>query len=338
MKLALNSILAVPAFNIPNARTAIAHEAGVERNLLFVTWGGLGDQICAEPTLRHALKKFPNCKVSLASEQPQLFRHLKFDETFDLKRVQPLWDKYLCFRTIEEQAKSLHAEFIGHLLTNCVDYVSICALRCMLPVAEREVKLEPSEEVRDAVADSVDLSQPLVAVHAGKHWQSKTFPKDWWDAVLGRLIQLGCVPVLVGADTDDNRSTVDVNTDGCIDLRNALGIMESVALLQQVGVLLTNDSSPLHMAASGDAWIGFVATCKHPDLISHWRAGQWAWRMKNFGTGGMWDLLDFCPNKGDKESEVSAEFVPEETLRSWLPAPDAIAGWAAERQKEWRAE
>ena len=77
-----------------------------------------------------------------------------------------------------------------------------------------------------------------------------------------------------------------------------------------------------------DAWIGFIATCKHPDYITHWRNGVWGWRMKNFGKGGIWDLIDYCPNK---EQTVSAENVGEENLLSWLPEPKEFAQWAVER-------
>ena len=127
----------------------------------------------------------------------------------------------------------------------------------------------------------------MVVVHAGKHWPSKTFPKDWWDAVLAELKSRGFIPILIGADADDNRSTVDVDPTGCLDLRNKTSLTESIWLTQQTKVLLTNDSSPLHMAVTGDAWIGFVATCKHPDYIKHWRNGQWSWRMENLGSWGV---------------------------------------------------
>lgn len=62
---------------IPGIKTSQAVERGVEKNLIFKTWGGLGDQICAEPTLRFALKTFKGCDISLASEHPELFAHLK---------------------------------------------------------------------------------------------------------------------------------------------------------------------------------------------------------------------------------------------------------------------
>lgn len=310
----------LPGMMVPSFRTALAVQSGVEKKILIKTWGGLGDQVCAEPTLRFALKTFKGCEVSLASECPELFEHLDFKRTFNLKHERPIEENYLVFDTIVPTSH-LTWEFMSHMIVNCVDFPSLCAFRCQLPVVDREVILRPSE--------NVDLPYPLdpnrewIVVHAGRHWQSKTFPKDWWDAVIDRILSDGFMPILIGADTDDNRGTVDVNPMGCIDFRGKLQIMETVKLLQRnCSVLLTNDSSPLHMAVSGPAHIQYVATCKHPDYITHWRRGQWGWRMENMGRGGIWEVMDYCPNK---ENVVSAENVGDELLRSWLPDPEEFA-------------
>lgn len=313
----------IPAVMIPSARTQIAVDSGVEKNLIFVTWGGLGDQICAEPTLRYALKTFKGCDISLASEHPELFQHLRFKEVFDLKKVTPNYDNYLRFDTIVPPNDSnLVWQFFSHMTTNCVDFPSMCAFRSQLPVADKELHIEPSRP-----KNNIDIPENSVFIHAGRHWQSKTFPKNFWDEVLKELLLRNKVPVLIGADTDDNRGTVDVETKGCLDLRNELSVNDSIYYLQKAKVLLTNDSAPLHMAASGHAHIGFVATCKHPDYISHWRNGIWSYHMQNFGKGGIWDILDYCPNK---EQEVSVENVGNHLL-DWLPDPKEFARWGAYR-------
>lgn len=309
---------------IPTFRTSIAVQNKVQNNLIFVTWGGLGDQICAEPTLRYALKAFKGCNVSLASEHPELFRHLKFKEVFNIKNGDDVdYSKYLRFDTIVPPNDSNFVwQFFSHMTTNCVDFPSMCAYRSQLPIADKEVILKPKKpEI------PLYIPERSVFIHAGKHWQSKTFPKSFWDEVLSEIIKLDAVPILIGANTDDNRGTVDVNTKGCVDFRNVLSISESIYYLTKAKVLLTNDSSPLHMAAPGRAWIGYVATCKHPDYITHWRNGQWGWRMKNFGKGGIWDVMSFCPNVAQ---DISAEDVGEHLI-GWLPDPKEYAQWAVSK-------
>lgn len=318
----------VPINHLPIFRSTIANQNRVERNLLFKTWGGLGDQICAEPTLRHALKMFTDCKISLHSEHPSLFSHLKFDNVFNAKKDKIDFEQYFVFETITQPDDSnLVWQFFSHMLTNCVDFPSLCALRMQLPTADKEIILKPKLGNKD-----LEQYKGGVFVHAGRHWPSKTFPKPWWDDVLLGLRENGITPILVGANTDDNRGTVDVMTGGCIDLRSKTSTDDVCWLMQNAKVLLTNDSAPLHMAAShnpddvdaGNAWIGYVATCKHPDLITHWRAGEWNWREENLGLGGMWDIVSHNPNQ---EGEVLVDKVDPKVLASWLPKPERVVEW-----------
>lgn len=328
--------VSIPIMMHPLFRTTIAEQKGVHRKLLVKTWGGIGDQICAEPTLRHALNHFKDCTISLASTEPELYAHLNFEKVFDTKEVTPVWDNYFVFDTITQPNNTnMVWLFFSHMLVNCVDFPSMCAFRKQLPLSEKEIVLCP--ELTDRVKNSAAYEKEIF-VHPGKHWPSKTFPADFWNTVLKRIIDRGFTPVIIGADSDDNKTTVDVDTTGCIDTRNKFSIMETTYLLQRSKVLLTNDSSPMHMAASHDPndpstghnWIGFVATCKHPDLISHWRNGQWAYREVNFGKGGMWDIVDDLPNK---KEDVLVDKVDEMLLATWLPDPIEFADWAVEKAR-----
>jgi hypothetical protein len=319
--------VAIPAIMVPSFRTSMAIQNKTETNLLFRTWGGLGDQICAEPTLRYALKSFKHCDVSLTSERPELFSHLKFKKVFDEREVRPNYNNYLLFETITPPDDSnLVWQFFSHMLVNCVDFPSLCALRSQLPVKDRELFL-----VGTKPKFSEHFADRPVFVHAGRHWPSKTFPKDWWDDTLFELMRSGMTPILIGSDTDDNRGTVGVETRGCIDMRNKLSVMETIWLLQRAKILLTNDSAPLHMAAStdpslekstGHCHIKFIATCKHPDHITHFRKGQWQYREENLGLSGVWDIISNCPNQGEK---VTVDQIEEKILRSWLPTSKSVA-------------
>lgn len=348
------SQVVMPGMVIPSFRTSLAMQRKCEKNIMINTWGGLGDQVCAEPAIRFGLRTMgKGCEFSLASEAPGLFRHLnaKFKRVFDLKQEQPIWQNYFMFRTIHDTTH-LQWEFMSHMIVQAVDYVSLCMWRCMLPIAERTIILDPMPSA-EIIATLHNLKEnPWVLLHPGRHWPIKTFPKDWWDHVIQHILDNDVGVAIMGANTDDNRGTVDVMLDGVVDLRNKTPLQDMMYLCQNADVLLTNDSSPLHMAASGNAWIGFIATCKHPDYIMHWRTPnmalselqdieqcpvekrntpEWAWRMKNFGKGGIWDKLDYMPNK---EQEIRVDKIDEETLRSWLPDPIEFANWAIAKAVE----
>jgi hypothetical protein len=325
--------VSVPTAHLPGFRTTIAEQDGNLQRIMLRAWGGLGDQICAEPTMRYALSKFKNCDFFLDSEFPELFKHLhhKFKHIYKIGEDTANYDKYFVFDMIKPpNDTNMVWQFMSHLLTNCVDFPSLCAFRLQLPVADKEIVLigEPPQLHPHELA----LIKNGILIHPGAHWQIKTFPAKFWETVVARIGLSGVIPVLIGGALDDNRGTIEMDNRGCLDLRNKLKVEESIWCTQQAAVVLTNDSSPLHMAASGDAWIGYIATCKHPDMITHWRHGIWQWRERNFGKGGIWEHIDYCPNK---KNQLEVEEVPQELLESWLPNPNEFAEWALEKRNEY---
>lgn len=329
--------ITVPQEQLPTYRVDNAIRRGVERNICLRTWGGIGDQICAEPTIRYALKMFKGCEFTLASEIPELFKHLQFKRVFDLKEEIPRYDKYLLMDTITSPDETnLIWMFFSHLLTNCVDFPSLCALRQQLPVNDRVIEVKGTQPGDPWINAHLDTIKGGIALHPGRHWQTKTFPVPWWNEVIAEIKRSDLMPILIGGVADDNRGTVEVDPTGCLDLRNKLSIKESIWITHAVAVLLTNDSAPLHMAASGDAWIGYIATCKHPDMITHWRLNEyrcptWQYKEVNFSKGGIWEHVDYCPNK---KQTVEVERVAPEMLESWLPDPKKFATWAVNRSAE----
>lgn len=312
---------AIPATMIPSWNVEQAFLKGTQKRFLIKTWGGLGDQACAEPAIRFALKAFPQCEISLASEAPELFSHLKFKEVFDLRKEVPLFENYMVFETIVPPTH-LMWEFMSHMLSHCVDFPSLCMFRCQLPNSEKEIKLPEYETTSEDVKRTLALGEKAVVVHAGRHWQSKTFPVHWWESIVAEFKKSGFEVVLIGKNVDENVGYVPLSGDGCIDLRDKLPLSEMIALLKGCKFIFSNDSSPIHIAAAGDAFIGFVASCKHPDFITHWRKGLFGHKMKNFGRDGLWNYIDHSPVQ---DHEVKAEELPHGLMEKILPDPRKIA-------------
>lgn len=323
--------VAWPAWEIPAYRTSIALQQGCADNLLFILWGGIGDQLCSEPTLRFALDQFKGCKVSLATDFPEMFSHLKFHEVFNTKQTRPDASKYLVFKTITVPT-DLSWQFMSHCITHCVDFPSLCALRCQLPIAYKAVQIEP-EAPADGRLISIATNKKNVLVHAGKHWESKTFPVEYWNSVLQEMVDQGLTPVLIGKTVDTNVGYVDCYHEKAIDLRDQCSLKETLWLCKHSSAMICSDSAPLHMATTGHAHIAFICSAKHQDYIYHWRMGyedqpEWAWRMKHFNKGGMWDIMDMCPNQS-KEQVVDK--CDPEILKTWLPEPKEIVSWISQQ-------
>ena len=173
---------------------------------------------------------------------------------------------------------------------------------------------------------TLNYKENVVVVHAGKHWQSKTFPKAWWEEMVNQFKEAGFKVCLIGHKVDENVGYVEISGDGCIDLRDKLSIPEFIYLLKNCKYLFSNDSSPIHAASAGDAFVGVVATCKHPDFILHWRKGQFGWNSKNFGLDGVWNHIDYSPAQ---TSTITAEELPEGLMEAILPNQKDVAQYYA---------
>jgi len=324
--------------HIPSIRTARVNADGVQFNyLITATGGGLGDTICAEPTVRYFIqefkRKYPDeVKVSVLTRFPEIFRHLKDDleNIFEVGKCELNHRDYNVLATAVGD-KDFLWEFLNMGFMHCLDAPSMCSMGRQLPKAFQELKLVPNEQEQNSVLNILSnnghLNYHWVVLHPGRTWPSRTLPADYWNEVIKGLIANDIKPIIIGAQCENGNSTVEVNAEGCIDLRNQLSMMETVFLVQNAKVVVTNDSAPLHMAASGKSWIGFFGTARHPDFITYQRAGIFGHKMKNLAISGMWDTMDLRPGLNDPSRY---DKIDEETLRSWLPPTADVVSWINE--------
>lgn len=308
----------VPAKQIPPFRYQIARDSKIKQ-VMLTTHGGLGDQVCAEPTLRYAFKLFEGYEISLLTAFPELFTHLPFKNVFQSKSPEAkalIEDEWLVLHTYHPE-NHMNQDFLSHTYTHCVDFSSISAFQRQLPIADRHVKL-PSVIVPALVA----TDRRRIVIHPGRHWPSKTFPKAWWDEVIKRLCQSYSGVAIIGKDISEDAGTVDVEIpDNCTDLRNKLSTNELLQVLREADAVITNDSAPLHIAAAGNAFIFFIATCKEPDYLLHWRHGRFGWRMRNLGTDGLWNHQNSCPVR---EESLFIDKMPPGLLERCLPTSAVV--------------
>ena len=95
------------------------------------------------------------------------------------------------------------------------------------------------------------------------------------------IIDAGLTPVLIGKDLDETCGVLKLDGRGkSIDLTNMLNIKELIAVVSLVPVLVSNDSSPIHLAGAFDNWIVLIPTCKHPDHILPYRNGSKSYKTR----------------------------------------------------------
>lgn len=311
----------VQPHEIPAIRVATAIDNGCQSELCFVVGGGLGDRVCAEPTLRFALNHFKDVRISLICDTPSLFRHLNFHEVFDLKKTHPIVGRHLYLYTYA--TSPLMLQIMNPNFCHAVDAASITAFRMQLPPENKELvmKMPDLTSANSKYFDAIQLinSPGHVVLHLGKSWASRTFPAPWWREVISELRFHHKIPVLIG-----NNCIEGIEFSGCVDLRDRLTLDEYVSVCLTANHLITNDSSPLHIAAAGNANIAFVSTCRRGDLLMHVRNGELGWRMKDFAFGEMWAEYKFIPNFLEP---LSMADIPRGKIENYLPTPSTIVNW-----------
>lgn len=259
-----------------------------KKHIYISVLGGLGDQICAEPAIRFMRKNlYPDDEMVVATHWPRIFKHLEKEGIefcehgkANLKDDTP----YYIVQSLPGPDKIQWA-IVSHLLCHSVDYTSMALMRRILPVQDKQINFEVGLQDISNLFDVIgmqDLSD-FVVVHPGKHWNSKTFPVEWWQEIIDGLVKIDKKVCVIGKDEKGDhpnykegaRGTVDVVCpEGIYDLRNLLDLGSLGALLSMAKILISNDSAPIHLAGAFDNWIILIPSCKHPDHILPWRNGD----------------------------------------------------------------
>jgi len=246
--------------------------------------GGIGDQVDCEPILRYMIKNiYPpeDTDVRVSSHWPELFRHLPIKVYMygeaawaDSPSGAP-W-------TVESMPPPEHYQWlvVSAMLCHAMDFSAMAILRRVLPIREKQIKLDFSYSALREVVAMCDRSEfngcdfnGCVIVHSGRHWTSKSFPVEYWQAIIDGIEDKGMTPILIGKN-DKTQGVQDVHTKNGINLIDKLTLGQLVALISQVPSLLSNDSAPVHIAGGFSNQIILIPTCKDPDHILPWREGS----------------------------------------------------------------
>lgn len=265
------------------------------KNHIYVSVsGGMGDQLCAEPAVRFLRKSlYPDAEIVVATHYPTLFKHLVKDGVEVCKHGEANLSQDTPYYITQSLPgpDTIQWSIVSHLLCNSTDYASIALVRRTLPFENRRIVFEIDPRSHESLMhkSGIDDFSNFIVVHAGRHWKTKTFPSEWWQAIIDGLLEEGKSVCLVGQEQEGDppfyvagaRGTVSLEPrDGVIDLRNQLSIDELALIISQAKVLVSNDSFPVHLAGAFDNWIVLIPSCKHPDHVLPYRNGSVFYKAK----------------------------------------------------------
>ena len=293
-----------------------------KRNILISVTAGMGDQLCSEPAIRYTQKLYPDDNIFVVTHFPRLFEHLSLP-VYDYDEWKGLNDAVMTMYTCPDDDQSEHK--LSHVLFHPTDFASMSMIKRSIPNIDKTIKLKLNVE---DVAYVINLlkdknpKKPIVLVHAGKWWASKTLPVEWYQEIVNKLSKKLTV-ILIGKTIDEKQGYQPITApkDG-YDLRDLTSLGELIALISLSKCLLTNDSSPLHIAGAFDNWIVTIPTCKHPDHILPFRNGTQYYKTKALYKKLLIDDLEIKHTafKADTIDTIPAG----KTLYDYIPEVDDI--------------
>ncbi len=117
-----------------------------------------------------------------------------------------------------------------------------------LPVGDQQRK-----KIRQLLeSEGVDLSKPLVAINPMTTWKTKHWRNERFTQVADLLLNMGMMVVFSGGlqDVQGIEEISAAMTGKAVSLAGKTTLKELAALYEQVDVLITTDTGPMHLAAA----------------------------------------------------------------------------------------
>jgi ADP-heptose:LPS heptosyltransferase len=296
-----------------------------KRNILIRLSAGLGDQIESEPVARFVRKIYPDANIYLTTHHPRAFKHLKkYDiEVHDYSTWEGINVALIVMENNPTKNKSI--DRLTQVLFHPTDFSSISMLRRTLPFEDKQIQLSVDsievESVMSLLSEKVK-DKPIIVIHPGKWWPSKTFPKDWWQKVVD-LLQEELTIVLIGKTLSEDQGYIDIDCPKSgFDFRDFTTFGENIALISLAKVTLSNDSSPIHIAGAFNNWIVLIPTSKHPDHVLPWRNGSQSYKTKTLYKNLLIDDLEV--RHTEFYFDTIDKLPKDKTIVNYLPDPEVV--------------
>lgn len=149
----------------------------------------------------------------------------------------------------------------------------------------RPLKLYYSEKVKERVDSFLEgLSEPVVGIAPGSVWATKRWTKEGFNKTSKFLSAKGYRVLIIGGKEDsDLANIIAAGVERVENLCGKFSLSESAYLISKLNFLISNDSSPLHMASAAQTPVVALFCATVPEF------GFGPWMVKNtvLGVNGL---------------------------------------------------
>ena len=243
---------------------------------------GLGDTICATPTIRKVSEAY-DAPISVYSKHPEVFKNLSYVESSlhydDIHENQELKDSYdyyyqtaIALTQFNDQAvkfkhshmdiSQIHANFIGFTLLKKDSHCDF--------IADRYKPID-------------NLPEKYIVIHATESWPSKDWGFENWNSLCNTL---DYPIVMVGKESSEvgsfnvQKPTYDLRPKMGLDLRNKTNVHQLWHVLDKAQLVITNDSSVMHLSGTTDTEILVLGSSQRPEIRFPYRNGSQEYKIR----------------------------------------------------------
>ncbi len=249
------------------------------KKILLISLSNIGDIILTLPALSVLKKEFPQAAIDVMAgpNGREIFRNHPFTAAFiEYNKFAKLQEKQNMIRNLRKNKYGLIVDLRNSLLplligsryrTSVINSVSkrpahkkqqhLLRLKNLgLDIDNAPFCFYISGKDREFVLSllsSLNIKRPFVVVNPGAKSHIKRWTKEGFGSVCDRIINELGLDVLMVGDTQDKKIIAEIAAlmkSKAVDLSGRLSLCQLGALIQQAKLLITNDSAPMHVAAS----------------------------------------------------------------------------------------
>ncbi len=168
--------------------------------------------------------------------------------------------KKMLTQTFAEPAKALHR----------IDHYLYLLQKAGIPSDGRHLEYNPAPETEEALWKRIGRNEPYVVLHVGGNWELKRWPAEYFVEWI-RLWRKEFREKIILCGTDAEIEIVDricsnFSKDEVLSLCGKTSFDELACLLKNAHFLLSNDSGPIHLAATQKTKVLGIFGPTSPDI------------------------------------------------------------------------
>lgn len=234
---------------------------------------GLGDLICATPTIRKLSESYEQ-KITVLSKMPELFKNLPYVEA-SYKSTSIDWDyfneHYVMHNSFTNVGKKNEKGI--EMKHNVMDIRQYHAMQLGFMLGKDELTCDyiPIESPKHSIP------QKYILIHPVTTWANRTWAAEKWMELVKKLNDEGIYVISIGKDSSETgffnveKPVFNFDIPYGMNLMNKTSISECYHLINNALCFITMDSGLLHLAGTTNTHIIHLGSSLKPEFRAPYR-------------------------------------------------------------------